>query len=88
MDLVEGFYAEVTTCSSSKRDIAIQHDRTVKGAHRKPLVGTRKRVVCVYPDRCKLKVRWEGILSILFKSVGVSKRTSLYSVGYTTLLFH
>ena len=86
MDLVEGFYAEVTTCSSSKKDIAIKHDRTVKGAHHKQLVGTRKRIVCVYPDRCK--VRWEGILSILFKSVGVSKRTSLYSVGYTTLLFH
>ena len=47
------------------------------------LVSTLKPV---YPDRCK--VRWEGILSILFKSVGVSKRTSLYSVGYTTLLFH
>ena len=52
---MEQFYEDITTCSPAKKDIAYLHDRTIPGAHRKQFVGNKKRVVCVFPDKCKVR---------------------------------
>ena len=56
--VVEQFYEDITTCSPAKKDIAYLHDRTIPGAHRKQFVGNKKRVVCVFPDKCKVRNAW------------------------------
>ena len=53
--LLEQFYQDITTCLSAKKDIAYLHDRTNPGAHRKQFVGNKKWVVCVFPDKCKVR---------------------------------